>query len=350
MANGFCAVSVNIASVGAGAQLGGIVGELYGLRYGGSLDAASRRSRWRRRHHLRAASAGGQGTARERALDEEGEEKARKAAAHASTGTTPHPAGAAMSPTIHHDDDRPSGETIHDDDDHRPTASAPLTLGVWSLSLITPPAAEPLDLETEVYPHLRLEPELTPQETLLRVARRRRRGSGARPTRPGSASPRRGSCGSTVVGRMPMRRTTRQRRIYLPRAPLQPQGGAPGRPTAGVLSVSLPGHRRRRMQALAPDQYMIDAPQGPHERGGARSSRRTRCGRGRGSGPAGRRADPFHGRLRRRTSAPFPRGSGKGCSSRSAELDGSREDQTVGTIVAPNILRAEQLWYPFRVW
>ena len=35
---------------------------------------------------------------------------------------------------------------------------------MWSLSLISPPALEPLDLEAEVYPHLRLEPELTPQE------------------------------------------------------------------------------------------------------------------------------------------------------------------------------------------
>ncbi len=39
-ANGFCAVSVNIASVGAGAQLGDVVGDLYGLRYGGALEDA----------------------------------------------------------------------------------------------------------------------------------------------------------------------------------------------------------------------------------------------------------------------------------------------------------------------
>lgn len=39
-ANGFCAVSVNIASSGAAAQLGGIVGELYGLRYSGALEDA----------------------------------------------------------------------------------------------------------------------------------------------------------------------------------------------------------------------------------------------------------------------------------------------------------------------
>jgi hypothetical protein len=40
VANGFCAVSVNIASVGANAQLGGIVADFYGLRYGGALEDA----------------------------------------------------------------------------------------------------------------------------------------------------------------------------------------------------------------------------------------------------------------------------------------------------------------------
>src|SRR4029453_11409356 len=40
VANGFCAVSVNVASVGAGPQLGGMVAEYYGMRYSGALDTA----------------------------------------------------------------------------------------------------------------------------------------------------------------------------------------------------------------------------------------------------------------------------------------------------------------------
>lgn len=40
LANGFCAVTVNVASSGAAAQLGGIVAELNGQRYSGALDSA----------------------------------------------------------------------------------------------------------------------------------------------------------------------------------------------------------------------------------------------------------------------------------------------------------------------
>lgn len=92
VANGFCAVSVNVASVGAGPQFGGMVAEYYGQRYGGSLDSAIAPFAAEASSDPDEARAQqDKERARERALEEEGREKTHKAQEHARTGT---PAGA----------------------------------------------------------------------------------------------------------------------------------------------------------------------------------------------------------------------------------------------------------------
>lgn len=214
---------------------------------------------------------------------------------------------------------------------------------MWQLSLITPPAAEPLDLETEVYPHLRLEPDLVPQETLLRLqvsaARMRCEVFTSRQLitatwelwLDGWNEPRWASCG----------------RIFLPRAPLQPQAGPVDAPTAGVLSVSYTDSAGV-VQTLPPDQYLVTAPQGPM------------CSKGHISPvpyvvwPTAR-YQPAAVKIR------FTAGYGPAFTTVPAELrqgmlltvgelDGTREEQSTGLVVSPNVLRAEYLWFPFRVW
>lgn len=212
---------------------------------------------------------------------------------------------------------------------------------MWQLSQITPPAAPALDLETEVYPHLRLEPDLVPQETLLRL----------------QVDAARQRC-ETFTSRQLIDATWELwldswvdrwnlgPGIYLPRAPLHQQAGSDV-PTAGVLSVTyldLSGVR----QTLPPDQYRVNAPQG------------ATCGYGSIYAPftviwPAARCEPGSVRIR------FTCGYGPNCKAippalrqgmllTVGELDGTREEQTVGTIVSPNILRAEHLWSPFRLW
>lgn len=218
---------------------------------------------------------------------------------------------------------------------------------MWTLSLITPPLAEPLDLETEVYPHLRLEPDLVPQETLLRVqvaaARQRCETFTSRQLITATWELWLDSwtasqwCGAGAGGPL----------INLPRAPLQAQAGPPEAPTAGVLSVRYLDTAGTE-QTLDPSQYVVTAPQGPT------------CARGSIHSPYAViwptvRQGPAAVRIR------FTAGYGplwkdvpgelrQGMLLTIGELDGTREEQTVGTIVAPNILRAEHLWYPFRLW
>lgn len=215
---------------------------------------------------------------------------------------------------------------------------------MWSLSLITAPAAEPLDIETEVFPHLRLEPELTPQETILAVqvqaARERCEAFTSRQLITATwelwLDSWWESCPWTDWGR---------RRIMLPLAPLQQQAGSPA--TAGVLFVTYVD-AGNVVQTLATTQYQVDAPQGP------------RCGRG-SIFPAfgvvwpGVRTQP--GAVKIRFTAGYgtspdrvPAALRQGMLLTVGELDSVREEQTVGTIVAANSLRAEQLWFPYRVW
>jgi uncharacterized phiE125 gp8 family phage protein len=217
---------------------------------------------------------------------------------------------------------------------------------VWSLSLITPPAAEPLDMETEVYPHLRLEPELVPQETLLRLqvqaARQRCEEYTSRQCitatwelwLDGWDEPMCSSGGG---------------RIYIPRAPLQMQAGPVNAPTAGVLSVSYTDTTGSTI-TLATDQYGVSAPQGPTAAKGSIYPSVSAVW-----WPLGVPCRP--GAIRIRFTAGYgpdfrsvPAGLRQGMLLTVGELDSSREDQTVGTTVTPNLLRAEQLWYPFRLW
>lgn len=217
---------------------------------------------------------------------------------------------------------------------------------MWSLSLITPPAAEPLDLETEVYPHLRLEPELTPQETLLRlhVAAARQRCEAY-------------TCRQLITATWELWLDSWTeppwaplgRRIYLPLAPLQPQAGPVEAPTAGVLSITyVDGSGSHTV--LAPDQYTVTAPQGPM------------CGKGSLYPAYSVSFWPMLGRIESgAVRIRFTAGYGPDFRSVPAELrqgmlltvgefDAAREEQTFGMMATPTLLRAEQLWYPFRLW
>lgn len=210
---------------------------------------------------------------------------------------------------------------------------------MWSLSLIAPPALEPLDLETEVYPHLRLEPELTPQEPLVKVA----------------VAAARARC-ELFTGRQLITATWElaldgwyeatcysRGRIQLPRAPLQLQKISP---PAGVLSVTYldPGGTE---QTLPPEQYLVDAPQGEQ------------AGQGSIAAPYGvvwpaTLMQPGAVKIRYtagygETFEAVPAALKAGMLLTIGQLDANREEQTVGTSVQPNVLRAEQLWFPFRV-
>jgi uncharacterized phiE125 gp8 family phage protein len=207
---------------------------------------------------------------------------------------------------------------------------------VWTLSLITPPAVEALDLETEVYPHLRLEPALTPQESLIAgmVATARQRCEEFTQRQLITATwelwldcwdeP---GCGW-------------QGRIYLPRPPLQPQS-----PTAGVLTVAYVDSAGVE-QVLPPDQYIVDAPAGPT------------CGKG-SIFPAYQVIWPtVHmqpGAIKVRYTAGYgasfrqvPAALRHGMLLTIGQLDLERAEQASSDTV--NAVRAEGLWFPFRVW
>lgn len=212
---------------------------------------------------------------------------------------------------------------------------------MWSLSLITPPAAEPLDLTTEVYPHLRLEEALTPQVALL----------------VGTIQAAREKCESftqrqliTATWELSLdewceAHCYRDGKIYLPRPPLQQQVGTPV--TAGVLSVKYLDSAGVE-QTFGTDQYVIRAPQGPHAGAGFVSLAYA------ATWPALR---SMPGAVKIRFTAGYgalysdvPAALRAGMLLTIAELDTTREEQTSGTIVSPNVIRAEGLWSPFRQW
>jgi uncharacterized phiE125 gp8 family phage protein len=214
---------------------------------------------------------------------------------------------------------------------------------VWSLNLISEPALEPLDLETEVYPHLRLEPELTPQEPLIKLAITAAR------YRCEAFTQRQLITATWELWLDGWYDTACYQcgRIYLPRPPLQLQSPAPpATPTAGVLSVMYVD-TAGIAQTLPTDQYVVDAPQGAW------------AGQGSIFAPYAviwPTVQYQPGAVRIRYTAGYgadyrniPAALRQGMLLTVGQLDANREEQATGTSVDSNMLRAEQLWFPFRV-
>ena len=212
---------------------------------------------------------------------------------------------------------------------------------MWSLNLVTPPAAEPLDLETEVKPHLRV----TGAEAADQAA---------------------GISGATVAareacegftGRQLITATwelwlqewcepgiTRDGAIRIPKPPLQQQAGSPAL-TAGVLSVKYLDTAGAE-QTLAADQYQILAPVGP-------TAQRGLIFPAYGVAWPSVRCQPAAIKIRYTagygaTFASVPGSLRAGMKLQVSEANERRELATIGTIQSKNELTAERLWWPYR--
>lgn len=203
---------------------------------------------------------------------------------------------------------------------------------MWSLSLITAPAAEPLERATEVHQHLRLDSDLSAQEPLLDAL----------------ISATRRNC-ETFTSRQLITATWelwmdswcepgiyRDDALFLPLPPLQSVTSVKYLDTGGVL------------QTWPADQYIVDAPAGP-------AAQRARIVPAYGVSWPTLREQPQAVKVRfvagyGAEAGDVPAGLRAGMLLEVAEMYERRELVTLGTISSPNFLSAERLWWPFRAF
>ena len=202
---------------------------------------------------------------------------------------------------------------------------------MWSLSLITPPAAEPLSVDDgQVKAHLRLDPDLAPQDALLSAA----------------ITTARQNC-ETFTGRQLITATwelwmeswyeegiCREGVLYLPSPPV-----------TGITSITYLDSNDVA-QTWAADQYVTVFPAGPQ-------ASRAQVFPAYGVVWPTALCQPASIKIRftagyGAAGTTVPAGLRQGMLLELGEMYDRRELATVGTTQSPNFITAERLWWPFR--
>jgi uncharacterized phiE125 gp8 family phage protein len=206
---------------------------------------------------------------------------------------------------------------------------------VWSLALITAPAAAPLDRVIEVYPHCRLEPEAISedQNDLLDAAIDAARAQCEAFTNRQLIN----ATWELVLDSWFEGGIFREGALWLPRPPHQSITSIKYLDESGVE------------QTWSTDDWDHDIPAAP----GSPTQQRSRVWPAYGKTWPQTRCQPASVKVRfvsgyGGSHAAVPPALKKGMLLVVGELHESRELQITGTIVAQNTLSAERLWWPFR--